>query len=203
MVTNLIDMKIIDFLNSKKTFNNILEILKQKGLDCKKLPDGFFIAGGSVSNIIISMLHGGEPVINDIDVYIKTTKKDVVVGDSWYPSTYTTEDNMEIMDDSYGRIFVAEGGDRMRVLSHSRDGILNIIEYVYEKVRIKKNDKSEIDVVIEGFDLNCCMSGIDLINEKLVYNKHFVDYLTNKQLKVVNPLAPIQTTIRIYKKIKD
>jgi hypothetical protein len=200
-------MKITDFLNSKETLNKVLDVLVERGLDFAKLPQDCFIAGGSVSNVLISMLHGGEPIVNDIDVYVKTDDKNAKVGNSWYPSMYTTEDSIEVLDDDYGRIYISEGGDRMRVVAHRRDGVLNIIQYAYEKgyqrMNGKPSTKTECELTIEGFDLNCCMAGIDLSNRKIVYNENFVDFLKTKQLKVVNPMAPIQTTIRIYKKLKD
>lgn len=209
-----------DFLNSKDTYEKVLTILKEH--DTK---DSFkdvidtksnFIAGGSVSNILISMIHGGKPVINDIDIY-----KEVKEGQThdplespmaikakkheWYPSTYINEDGLEMVDDSYGRIFVAENGARMRVVRHRRKNIFNIIEFLYEDYRnpIAKMNKSREMVVLEGFDLNCCKSGIDLNTKEIIYTQEFVEYLETKQLKVVSPCAPIQSTIRLYKKMQD
>lgn len=195
--------KVTEFLTSKETLNKVLDVLVENGLDFDKLPQDCFIAGGSVSNILISLLHGGKPIINDIDVYVKTNDENIKVGNSWYPSVYTKEDSVEVLDDDYGRIYVSEIGDKMRVVSHRREGILNIIQYAYEKGYKTNKNKTECDLTIEGFDLNCCMSGIDIVNSKIVYNENFVDFLKTKQLKVINPMAPIQTTIRIYKKLKD
>jgi hypothetical protein len=42
-----------------------------------------------------------------------------------------------------------------------------------------------------------------LLNKKIVYTPEFVDYLETKQLKVSNPCSPIQTSIRLFKKISD
>jgi hypothetical protein len=62
-----------DFLNSKDTYERVLTILKEHDTkdSFKDVIDSKsnFIAGGSVSNILISMIHGGKPVINDIDIY--------------------------------------------------------------------------------------------------------------------------------------
>lgn len=196
---------IIEFLNSKETFKKVC--LKLATYDTKKeigdIARKGFISGGSVSNIIISMLHGGEPVINDIDVYQET--KDNSSKEEWYPTTYIDEDGLEIVNDSYGRIFVSEDGARMKVTGHRRKGIFNIISYVYENYR-KIGVTTVADknlVILQGFDLNCCKSGLDLENEKIVYTSEFVEFLKTKQLKVVHPCAPIQTTIRIYRKMKD
>jgi len=203
------------FLDSKETYDNVVETLKQY-VDLEKIEATDFIAGGSISNILISMAHGGKPVINDIDVYRRVkeeVKKETSSGvfdeckpvsSEWYPTTFITEDGLEIIDDQYGRIFLSESGSRMRVLNHSRKGIINNINYLYQEFNQKNyNKKSEHYVIIEGFDLNCCKAGLDLLNKKIVYTPEFVDYLETKQLKVTNPCSPIQTSIRLFKKISD
>lgn len=204
------------FLDSKETYDKVLQTLK-KYVDLDKIKKENFIAGGSVSNILISMVHGGNPVINDIDVYQRTEepKKKVkesffgdvteVTKDMWYPATFINNDGLEIVDDHYGRVFLSESGARMRVLNHSRNGIINNISYIYEDIThvgdVSKKDKNY--VIIEGFDLNCCKAGLDLESEKIVYTPEFLEFLETKQLKVINPCSPIQTSIRIFKKIAD
>lgn len=209
-----------DFLNSEDTFIKVLTILKSydtKGvLNDLISPSSNFIAGGSVSNILISMVHGGTPVINDIDIYKEVKEKQQVNGEvggsiqtrkvnDWYPATYINEDGLEIIDDSYGRIFVAENGARMRVFRHCRKNIFNIIEFLYEDYRNhnQKIIKTRDMVVLEGFDLNCCKAGINLDTKKIIYTPEFVEFLETKQLKIVNPCAPVHSTIRLYKKMKD
>jgi hypothetical protein len=203
-----------DFLNSKETFEKVLTILKEhdtkndfNSMDCSVN----FIAGGSVSNILISMIHGGKPVINDIDVY-KEVKEGgqspmslMAKKHEWYPATYVNEDGLEMVDDSYGRIFVAENGAKMRVVRHLRKNIFNIIEFLYDgtRNRMYNGGKTRDMVILEGFDLNCCKAGIDVKNGKIIYTSEFVDYLETKQLRIVTPCAPIQTTIRLYNKMRD
>lgn len=131
---------IIDFLDSKETYLKVLSTLKKYDTQ-NQIPsvivDGFkkgkkpFISGGSVSNILISMLHGGEPIINDIDIY-QEVKEENGRGD-WYPTSFINEEGLEILNDEYGRIFVDESGARMKVNGHSRRGIINFITYVYNK----------------------------------------------------------------------
>lgn len=196
------------FLEDKLTYEAVVETLVKKG--CKVDDTRDFIAGGSVSNILYSMIHGGEPVINDIDIYkqVKEEFNDNKKNSAgWYPATYVTEEGLEIVDDSYGRVFVADNGSKMRVSRHLRKGIMNIIEYLYDdygsRMHGNKVKKSREMVVLEGFDLNCCKSGISITEGKIIYTQEFLDFLKTKQLKVVSPCAPIQSTIRIYKKMKD
>ena len=196
--------EIIDFLESKETFKKVCQKLATYGLNGETI-NGIvgngFISGGSVSNILISMLHGGEPVVNDIDVYRHS--KEEVSNSDWYPATFTGEEGLEIVNDFYGRIFVSENGARMRVMGHSRKGIFNIVNYQYDNFRKLSTPTEKNLVILQGFDLNCCKAGLDLENEKIIYTSEFVDYLKTKQLKVVHPCAPIQTVIRIYRKMQD
>jgi hypothetical protein len=194
------------FLDSKETYYKVLEILKRY-VNIDKINNEDFIAGGSVSNILTSMVHGGQPVINDIDVYhrVEEEKKSNINGvksikDNWYPTTFITESGLQIVDDHYGRIFITETGSMMRVVNHSRNGLINNINYIYKK---GNGDKNEKYVVIDGFDLNCCKAGLDLESEKIIYTPEFVDFLKTKQIRVINPCSPIQSSIRLFKKIKE
>ena len=197
-----------NFLNSEQTFFKVLEILDSRG-DMSKVGQNF-VAGGSVANTLFYLLHGGNLVINDIDVYKqvpipKHNENSQVsqIKNLWYPTTYTNQEGLEILDDNYGRVFVSETGARMRINKHSRDGIFNNIEYIYEDGYMSHKTKQKELVIIEGFDLNNCKAGLDMVNSKIIYTPEFVEFLQTKQMKVVNPCAPIQTTIRIYKKMKE
>jgi hypothetical protein len=193
--------KIEEFINSKETFNKVLNILSEKG-DLSKVNQEDYIAGGSVANTLLYLLHGGNLVINDIDVYkMVPTPKEFYGTTNWYSNLYISPEGLEIINDNYGHFFVSDTGSRMKVTGHSRDGIFNNIAYIYE--HNNKTTKPKECIIIEGFDLNCCQAGLDLINEKIIYTPEFVSFLKTKQMKVVNPCAPLQTTIRIYKKLKE
>jgi len=196
-------MDIKEFLKSKETYLKLVDKLSTY-TNLNEIKGGY-IAGGSISNILFSMVHGGEPVINDIDVYHQIyEKKGIYLSKvaGWYPSSYVREDGLTIVDDDYGRVFISAKGARMQVKSHSRKGILNIIEYVYEDGNNKTTKDRDL-IILEGFDLNCCKSGLDIEKKEIVFTDEFVDFLETKQLKVVSPCAPIQTTIRIKKKLRD
>lgn len=203
---------IIDFLDSKETFKKVISTLRKYDtqdqvpkilLDGRKGSKKPFISGGSVANILISMIHGGEPIINDIDIYNEVKESAHKTGKDWYPDTSISGDGLEIVDDSYGRIYVNDAGAMMRVTGHRRLGIINIVDFIYEQTPVMgdKIVKSRNQVVLEGFDINCCKAGVDMDEEKIIYTPEFVEYLETKQLKVTNPCAPIQTAIRLLKKI--
>jgi hypothetical protein len=57
------------------------------------------------------------------------------------------------------------------------------------------------DVILRGFDLNCCQAGIDLKNGKLHYTESFEKFLKSKQILVDVPYTPFHTAIRLIKKL--
>lgn len=197
------------FLNSEETFNKVLNILNQK-TDINNIKNGF-IAGGSVSNILFHLIHGGDIVINDIDVYeqVKQKENEIFFDKPFMfngPTVYVNSQNLELIDDNYGNIYVSETtGDKYKIVSHSRDGIINNIQYDYHvgyKNNVKSTTQKEM-VILEGFDLNCCKSGLDIKNNKIIYTEDFVEFLTNKEIKVIRPCSPLQTTLRMFKKVNE
>jgi hypothetical protein len=56
------------------------------------------------------------------------------------------------------------------------------------------------DIILRGFDINCCQAGIDLSNGILHYTNSFVEFMKSKQLLVDIPYTPLHTTIRLIKK---
>ena len=186
------------FLNSKETYNKVLEILSVHG-DFKAVETSTpYIAGGSVANTLISLIHGGQPVINDIDVYNKVDELPNNVF-SEEKMVFSTE-NLNLFEDGYGRTYISTNGAKVSVVSHRRDGIFNIVDYNFIQSEI---ENYPLQIILDGFDLNCCMAGIDFGTEKIVYNQHFVNFLKTKQLKVISPNTPLQTSIRLFKKIED
>jgi len=125
--------KIKDFLNSEQTFFKVLDILNQHG-DMSQVGQNF-VAGGSVANTLFHLFHGAKLVINDIDVYHRSSTEEhkLKTGKDWYPAIYVGEDGLQILDDNYGRTFIADNGSKIKVHRHSRKGIFNNIEYFYAK----------------------------------------------------------------------
>ena len=147
-------MNIETFLKSKETYQKVLDTLRTYA-NIEDESKGF-IAGGSVSNILFSLIHGGNAVVNDIDVYWQVKEDVKLKEEQWYPAVYVNEDGLEMVDDAYGRVFVSDSGSRMRVVKHSRKGIFNNIEYLYEERKRYGVDiiKPKNLVILEGFDLN-------------------------------------------------
>jgi hypothetical protein len=206
-----------EFLESKDTFKKVLKTLKNElGYSVKKIEveDEFFICGGSVANTLYSMVHGGEPIINDIDVF--TFKKDIL--------EYLNGWDSEVVDDEvYNFRFTQKHNSSYKILTETKKGLLNIIECDVTNNSQKRRVWHELEeingfntgalsyeyeftnqeIILNGFDLNCTQVGLDLENEKIIYTKDFLDFLIDKQLKVVAPHTPIQTSVRLLKKKEE
>jgi len=198
-----------NFLESPETYRKIVAELN-KHVDLQKVNRDHFIAGGSVANTIYSILYGGKPVINDIDVYRVSTHADSVKSAELkevsekkdiYEGIKISVGDMDIVSDTYNRIYLDDNGNQIIMKGHTREGIFNFIDYQFYKSPYSFLNH-EI-AVIESFDLNCCAAGISLREKKIYYTEQFLYFLKTKNLKIVNPSGPIQTAVRLFKKIED
>lgn len=135
------------------------------------------------------------------------------------------------MDEGYGHVYVERDGTFYKVMSAERDGLINdikcfvshgetggkVIRYTPappiedpEKTmypisqmmdKIPNIDPAN-DIILRGFDLNCCQAGIDLSNGNLHYTDSFVKFLKSKQVLVDIPYTPFHTAIRLVKKME-
>ena len=208
MESKVIMEKIKNLLESTETYDKIIDKLKSV-VNLNEISGDAVIAGGSIANIIYAMIHGGNAVINDVDVYVEDAESKKghkfrvkMTEPNDYSGLSVNVDEMEIMDDSYGRIYVSESGSIINIKSHTRKGIINEIKYHYEKPRGGRTKEIE-NALIDSFDLNCCNAAINLKERKIYYTKDFLKFLETKVLKVINPSSPIQTSVRLFKKIKD
>lgn len=134
------------------------------------------------------------------------------------------------MDEGYGHVYVEHDGTYYKVLDSQRDGLINYVKcfvshgqshggqvrYTPEPpqenpdqymVPVTQNfvNMPNIDpdnnVILRGFDLNCCQAGIDLKTGKLHYTESFEKFLKSKQVLVDIPYTPLHTAIRLVKKM--
>jgi hypothetical protein len=111
------------------------------------------------------------------------------------------------MDEGYGHVYVERDGSYYRVMSAERDGLINNIKcFVSHGVTGGEDEEftPELsnDIILRGFDLNCCQAGIDLKNGVLHYTESFVKFLKSKQVLVDIPYTPFHTAIRLFKKME-
>lgn len=135
------------------------------------------------------------------------------------------------MDEGYGHVYVERDGTFYKVLSAERDGLINdikcfvshgetggnVIRYtpappvedpertmypMSQCMDVIPNIDPANDIILRGFDLNCCQTGIDLSNGVLHYTDSFVKFLKSKQVLVDIPYTPFHTAIRLVKKME-
>lgn len=134
------------------------------------------------------------------------------------------------MDEGYGHVYVERDGTYYKVLDTERDGLINYVKCfvnhgnshggsvrytpeppqdnpeqtmfpVTQNLVDMPNIDPDNDVILRGFDLNCCQAGIDLKNGKLHYTESFEKFLKSKQVLVDIPYTPFHTAVRLVKKL--
>jgi hypothetical protein len=135
------------------------------------------------------------------------------------------------MDEGYGHVYIERDGTYYKVMSAERNGLINDIKcfvshgesggqtirftppppienpdqhmmpVTMNTVAIPNIDPAN-DVILRGFDLNCCQAGIDLSNGVLHYTDSFVKFLKSKQVFIDIPYTPFHTAIRLVKKME-
>lgn len=169
-------MKIESALGSK-----ILEDLRKK---FPEIPRTGVLAGGAVCDWFLDM----EP--NDIDVFVPARKEHF---DGRYHGIKTAYINAPSNDfDEYSHTKRNTEKHLYSVVSSRRDGVYNIIACEGEDICAAK--------IITGFDLNATRVGIDLGNERLVWDESFVHFLKHRQLRVTAIFTPAHTAIRYFLK---
>jgi hypothetical protein len=133
------------------------------------------------------------------------------------------------MDEGYGHVYVERDGTYYKVMSAERNGLINDIKCfvshgetggnierfipepleegmimvpVTQRMPTIPNVDPANDIILRGFDLNCCQAGIDLSNGVLHYTESFLKFLKSKQVLVDIPYTPFHTAVRLAKKIE-
>lgn len=204
--------EIINFLSKKETYDKVLELVNDvcrlNDTHLSDYPLHYFLAGGSVANTIYYLLNKekfDKPVINDVDLFFFNN----VQGYDWYldsnPNTFIhTELSSVAGVDSYGRTWVGPSGESMRMFGSERFGVINKISInVYKESIQNFNETNFYKTLLTVFDLNCCMAGLDRVNNKIIYTEDFLYFLETNQIEVTNVSQPLQTTIRLKNKTKQ
>ena len=172
-----------------RSFNNPLSIARKN----KRLPSYGFIGGGAICNTILSLMEEKEYPINDIDIFLESNVQNETTG---------TDRNAKliVVDGAYNEIMSIESkSNTYNINEVTRDGVFNYVYYTKQNV----DTKHGYEFIIKGFDINCCMVGIDMGTKTLYYTKDFEDFLKHRQLMVSNPYTPCHTSLRLLKKKEE
>jgi hypothetical protein len=113
-------------------------------------------------------------------------------------------DNVGIHLDSYGRAWIGSNGEHIKMVSSERFGDINKVTInVYSPNNNNFNEVNYYKELLGVFDLNCCMAGLDRINNKIIYTEQFIDFLFTHKIEVTNTSQPLQTTIRLHNKCEE
>lgn len=201
--------KIIEFLESNETYNKVLDIISNEcrlnGTQIDDYPQEYFLAGGSVANTVHFLLNKSDkPIINDVDLFYFNH----LLEPNWgFPVDSDFFLNQRINPltsvDGYGTVWLGSEGEEIRMVNSER---FNIINKVTINVHLFNREFKVTDYykeLLNNFDLSCTPVGLDRINGKIIYTDRFVDFLATNQIEVIGILHPLQTAVRMYKKIKE
>lgn len=202
--------EIIDFLEKEETYNRVLEIIENvcqtDDTHLDAYPQDCFIAGGAVANTIHYLLHKEEfdkPVINDVDLFLfnqVTQHQRVEYGLNEPNFLHFNVNNNNINFDGYNSYWVGPSGEEFRMTNSERFSTINKITINVKLWERKFTVTDYYRHLLENFDLNCTMVGLDRVNNKIIYNDEFVFFLETNKIEITNVKNPIQTAIRMYKK---
>ena len=203
--------KVIDFLESDETYNKVLDIIsmecRENGTQIDEHPQEYFIAGGAISNTIHHILNpeiNKKPVINDIDFFFFNRRTELDFGLYNDDGFITQTLNPVVSMDDYGRTWLGSRGESIRMSNSERFGIVNKVTIdVHLSQSIEFVSTDYYKQLIQNFDLNCCCVGIDRVNNKIIYNKKFVDFLCSNKIEVISVTYPLQTAVRMLRKSKE
>jgi hypothetical protein len=184
-----------------------------------KIVDGdkeLFLCGGAVANILYYLYHKTEkPIINDVDFFVmESTFKSNKGGPFGIFSSLETKGGKD-SEGGYDFVYQQEGGHRYHIINEKKDKLLNWVgvsvenydnnDVFGESYSVKKGEtkKTNKDIVLGGFDLNCTQAGLDISEGKIIYKEEFAEFLRTKQMVVTAPHTPTQTLIRLFKKVDE
>lgn len=151
------------------------------------LPDKGFIAGGSIANLVWNYCSGQKAVVNDIDIFLKSTEDKSFVFE-YESKEYKYSDTYRHLQQ---QLLVK---NRYKIYSVSRHGMLNTINISENATPIS---------ILQSFDINATCVGYSIEEDKVYYLETFSDFLATGNLKIVNMMTPAHTAIRLIKKKYD
>lgn len=167
-------------------YKDINELVVNKSPD-KRDVIFWCIAGGAVSNSMLSYLTGKEPVLNDIDIFVW------LKGNNSSTSRYYKTEKVKFVGvERIGKFNIIYKEDK------DLDGFL--CTDVPKPVRDEKYRR-----LVQEFDYNACMAYFHPYSEKesFVALAPFTQFIKEQKLKIYNFHHPLSTVIRGVKKQKE
>jgi hypothetical protein len=137
-----------------------------------ELPNEGVVAGGAIASIVYSAVTGLKSEYGDIDVFR--------LADTCFGSRDVDVKSLYYQDKNF------------KIFNTSTVDNINYVD-IY-------SISSNLTNVIDTFDINCCMIGIDLATKQLIYRPEFATFLNTRQIEVVNFNNSKSTLFRLLKK---
>jgi hypothetical protein len=137
-----------------------------------ELPNEGVVAGGAIASIVYSAITGLKSEYGDIDVFR--------LADTCFGSRDVDVKSLYYQDKNF------------KIFNTSTVDNINYVD-IY-------SINSKLTNVIDTFDINCCMIGIDLATKQLMYRPEFAAFLVTRQIEVVNFNNSKSTLFRLLKK---
>ncbi len=137
-----------------------------------ELPNEGVVAGGAIASIVYSAVTGLKSEYGDIDVFRLI--------DTRFGSRDIDVKSLYYKDTQFA------------IVNTSTVNNINYVD-IY-------SINSKLTNVIDTFDINCCMIGIDLATKQLIYRPEFAAFLVTRQIEVVNFNTSKFTLFRLLKK---
>lgn len=178
----------------------VLEHLESK----VSLPRFGVVAGQSVASAIEDLYGKGGGVYNDVDLFLPV-KYGFAAKSASRASPLAGYSKAGIGST------VGYGGSVRRHLELVQTYSIEAVAYFgnLNKVyfRLPSKQDSRVDDhsrrLISGFDLNAVRVAVDLQTRKLVWDRHYEDFLTTRELKIAACYTPAHTLIRLLRKAQE
>ena len=111
-----------------------------------------------------------------------------------YPQVFHLSNN-QIITSAYRIVGVTDNGPEQSIHYLTMRGNLQ-----GQTPYLTSREMLEAHQIVSGFDLNSVAVGISLKDTKLVFTPEYVDFLVNREIKIVSSATPLQSVVRAMKK---
>lgn len=215
-----------DIINTPDFYQSIWSVLRTRfNATCTRLPDAGFVAGQAVASAIYELLGIGEGPYRDLDWFVdrKDASYSAVEPNQarQYRSAFEPSERLytyverfrghsgvltpfsswsSSFSDGLKTGFLDKSHYRIHASFTLRDApFVNVVE-----VSAGGYDaRLSIEDVLNGFDINACQVGLDLVSKRVVFTPAFEAFMADHVLRVTSLSTPAHTAFRLLKKNQD
>jgi hypothetical protein len=178
--------------------------------EIQKLPATGILSGGALANKLWEKVNGTPAVVNDIDIFIFKSIKEIDTNflksmsvqsqddSSERKKHFTTavDEDVQVKGDNDGYHmylnYCTTTKAYYRVLNTDRNDLLNFVDV--------EANMEDPHVIINSFDLNCVQVAYDLETGKLYYTPAFERFMQTGCIQITNANTPSHTLLRLLSK---